>query len=153
MRSLVPPVAAMTLDRHDRSPTPAQGSNQEAANPPAKPRTVLVCGDDGAVDEQRVFAILDRLLADEGEFRIVHAGKRGADLLAARWAVAHRMKSIVERASWLRYGVCAGPLRNEHMLNCYEPFLVVAFPGGKDCADLVARARRSGVRIVETDTP
>ncbi|MBP0580271.1 hypothetical protein J8I29_13185 [Labrys sp. LIt4] len=86
MRSLVPPVAAMTLDRHDRSPTPAQGS-------------------------------------------------------------------IVERASWLRYGVCAEPLRNEHMLNCYEPFLVVAFPGGKDCADLVARARRSGVRIVETDTP
>ncbi|MDZ5450998.1 SLOG family protein [Labrys sedimenti] len=140
----------MTIDMHNRYLAPAPGE-ETTSRPPAKPRTVLVCGDE-AIDQRRVFAILDRLLADEGEFRIVHAGKRGADLLAAKWAVAHRVRSIVERASWLRYGTSAGPLRNEHMLNFYEPFVVIAFPGGKDCADLVARARRSGVRIVEAAT-
>lgn len=150
MRSRVPPVAIMTMDMHNRSLALAQVPRGETTSrPQGKLKTVLVCGDEGAIDEQRVFAILDRLLADEGEFRIVHGGKRGADLLAAKWAVAHRVRSVVERASWFRYGKAAGPLRNEHMLNCYEPFLVVAFPGGKDCADLVARARRSGVRIVE----
>ncbi len=118
---------------------------------PAKLKTVLVCGDADAIDEQRVFAILDRLLADEGEFRIVHGGKRGADLLATKWAIAHRVRSIVERASWFRYGKAAGPLRNEHMLNGYDPFLVLAFPGGQDSVDLVARARRAGVRVVEVD--
>ncbi|MGN8118488.1 SLOG family protein [Labrys sp. 22185] len=143
----------MTIDMHNRHLSLLQPSGEEIPRlPPGKPRTVLVCGDDETIDEQRVFAILDRLLADEGEFRIVHAGKRGADLLATKWAVAHRVRSIVERASWLRYGTSAGPLRNEHMLNFYEPFVVIAFPGGKDCADLVARARRSGVRIVEAVT-
>lgn len=125
------------------------GKTPDAA--PAKLKTVLVCGDADAVDEQRVFAILDRLLADEGDFRIVHGGKRGADLLATKWAIAHRVRSIVERASWFRYGKAAGPLRNEHMLNGYDPFLVLAFPGGQDSMDLVARARRAGVRVVEVD--
>ncbi|MGO4334229.1 SLOG family protein [Labrys sp. KB_33_2] len=142
----------MTMDIHDVSLALTQVPGGETASrPPDKLKTVLVCGNDGVIDEQRVFAILDRLLMDEGAFRIVHGGKRGADLLATKWAVAHRVRSIAERASWFRYGKSAGPLRNEHMLNCYEPFLVIAFPGDKDCADLVARARRSGVRIIEAD--
>ena len=40
-------------------------------------------------------------------------------------------------------------LRNQRMLDEGKPDLVVAFPGGRDTADMVRRARSAGVEVVE----
>lgn len=51
---------------------------------------------------------------------------------------------MVFPAHWEQEGRAAGPRRNNRTLG---PDLVVAFPGGKGTADMVARARAKGVRV------
>jgi hypothetical protein len=43
-----------------------------------------------------------------------------------------------------------GPLRNQEMLDA-APDLVVAFPGGRRTADMVRRAKRVNVKVIEID--
>jgi hypothetical protein len=50
-------------------------------------------------------------------------------------------------ADWARDGRGAGFLRNERMLAEAKPHLVVAFPGGRGTAHMVARAEAAGVAV------
>lgn len=59
---------------------------------------------------------------------IVHGDARGADTLAARWAVAHNIRCEAVPARWDLYGKAAGPRRNIAMLETYAPELVLGFP-------------------------
>jgi hypothetical protein len=110
----------------------------------------------GWVEESAlVRATLDRLHA-EGPIRIVEGGAPGADRRAQDWAADRRVPCRTMRADWSRYGKAAGPRRNAEMLAVLvaerdrgADVLVVAFPGGKGTADMVARARRAGLRVVE----
>ena len=43
-------------------------------------------------------------------------------------------------------------MRNARMLAEGKPDLVVAFPGGRGTADMVAQARKAGVRVVLAGT-
>ena len=54
-------------------------------------------------------------------------------------------------ADWKKYGRGAGPIRNQQMLDEGKPNLVVAFPGGRGTADMVARAKKAGVKVIEID--
>lgn len=51
-------------------------------------------------------------------------------------------------ADWERNGRAAGPIRNRQMLDG-KPDLVIAFPGGKGTADMVAEAKRRGIAVRE----
>jgi hypothetical protein len=50
-------------------------------------------------------------------------------------------------AEWESLGRKAGPIRNQRMLTEGKPALVVAFPGGKGTANMVAQARATNVRV------
>jgi hypothetical protein len=52
-------------------------------------------------------------------------------------------------ADWFSHGKAAGPIRNQEMLAMEAPALVVAFPGGRGTADMVRRARKAGVDVLE----
>lgn len=102
-------------------------------------RVVLVCGGRAYADAACVEKVLDELHHDRPLTLLVHGAATGADTLAAAWATRRQVK---QRPA-------AGPLRNAAMLEETRPELVVAFPGGRGTADLVARARAAGVPVLE----
>lgn len=72
---------------------------------------------------------------------LIHGDARGADRLAARWAVQNGVPVKAFPANWRAHGLAAGPMRNEQMLVEGMPQLVIAFPGGRGTADMVRRVR------------
>ena len=57
-------------------------------------------------------------------------------------------EEIVFPAEWDKYGVSAGPIRNQKMIDEGKPDLVFAFPGGRGTTDMIRRAAVAGIRVV-----
>ena len=80
---------------------------------------------------------------------------RGADGCAYRWAKGRQTPCTVTEPRWDLYGRAAGPRRNAAQLARLqaeangEAIAVLAFPGGKGTADMVRKARRAGVEVVD----
>lgn len=110
---------------------------------------VLVCGGRAYTDRDRVFAVLDKYHAAVGIDVIIEGGARGADQLAAIWSGEHGAELERFEADWENQGSFAGPRRNTRMLNEGKPDLVIAFPGGRGTADMVKKARKAGVEVIE----
>lgn len=110
---------------------------------------VLVCGGCKFADMPFLFSVLDGLNAEHPFTLVIEGGARGADSLARLWAKARRVKLEEFPADWRRHGKMAGPLRNTQMLKEGKPDLVVAFPGGVGTFDMVDKALRAGVRVIE----
>ena len=108
---------------------------------------VLICGGRDFTDREAVYASLDSLHAEHRVSLVIAAGARGAERLATEWARGHGVPAEVYEADWQRLGRKAGPLRNARMLIEGKPDLVVAFPGGKDTANMIEQARGAGVRV------
>jgi predicted Rossmann-fold nucleotide-binding protein len=108
---------------------------------------VLVCGGRDYADRAAVYASLDSLHAEHGFTLLIAGGARGADTLAAQWAQDRGIPTQVYMAEWESLGRKAGPIRNLRMLEEGKPDLVVAFPGGKGTANMVAQARAASVRV------
>ncbi len=110
---------------------------------------VLVCGGRDYRDAAHVDRVLQQVGADERITVIIHGAARGADQLGEAWGLKHNIPLEAYPADWSTYGLSAGPRRNQEMLTKGRPDLVVAFPGGRGTADMVRRARRAGVRVIE----
>ena len=109
---------------------------------------ILVCGGRDYTDRDAVFSFLDQL---SGVTRVIHGGARGADTLAGEWADARDITCDMYPANWDKYGKAAGAIRNQQMLDEARPDAVVAFPGGRGTADMVARATLAGVPVWRPD--
>lgn len=109
---------------------------------------IIVCGGRNYADVDHVWRVLSDLDDVEGITSIAHGGATGADSEADLWAKHNRKSVQAFRARWRQEGKAAGPLRNQRMLDQFQPDVVVAFPGGKGTADMVRRARESGVRVI-----
>lgn len=110
---------------------------------------VLVCGGRNYWDRDRVSAVLLKLNGEIGIECLIEGGARGADQLARQWAYAQNIPSQTFEADWENQGSFAGPMRNARMLDEGKPDLVIAFPGGRGTSDMVKKARRAGVKVVE----
>lgn len=116
---------------------------------------VLVCGGRDYGDVIKVNDVLKKKIGyaghpDQPSHATVIVGcALGADTLAERWADA--AGCWIERypADWKKHGPAAGPIRNQQMLDEGKPTLVIAFPGGRGTADMVARARKAGIVVHE----
>lgn len=111
---------------------------------------VLVCGGRDFTNVALVWMHLDRLHAAHPITHLIHGGSRGVDTIAGDWAKTKPIERYVCRADWIKYGKAAGPRRNARMIE-WKPDYVVAFPGGHGTADMVARARKAGIDIIEFD--
>lgn len=80
---------------------------------------------------------------------IIQGGAKGADRLGRVWAYENNIRCEEYRADWDRDKKAAGPIRNQRMLDEAKPTLVVAFPGGSGTRDMVTRARKAGVKVIE----
>lgn len=110
---------------------------------------VLVCGGRDYDDESRLRRILSSLHAQAEITLLIEGGARGADRLASFWACDHDVPTDRYEADWNAHPKAAGPIRNQLMLDEGEPDLVVAFPGGRGTADMVRRAKKAGVTVVD----
>lgn len=110
---------------------------------------VLVCGGRTFNDHRLVGAVLNKFHDEVGIDLIIQGGARGADELAFAWARANGVAEEQYDADWENQGSFAGPARNTRMLNEGKPDLVIAFPGGRGTADMVKKARRAGVEVIE----
>jgi hypothetical protein len=79
---------------------------------------------------------------------IIHGGVSGAGAIAEAWARRNRVAVVRYPPNWERLGKRAGKLRNDFMLADSRPDFVIAFPGGRNTADLVAKAFAAGIQVL-----
>lgn len=82
---------------------------------------------------------------------IIEGGARGADTAARDWAIYNYAQSLTYKADWKKYPEAAGVIRNQQMLNEGKPDLIVAFPGGKGTTDMVRRAKKANIKVIEIE--
>lgn len=109
----------------------------------------LVCGGRNYADGKRTFEVLDALKIVFRIKAVVHGCADGADKIAGNWAYGHYIPCTKFQAEWNKYGLAAGPLRNQQMLDEGKPDLVIAFPGGPGTADMIRRAKREDFLVIE----
>lgn len=105
---------------------------------------VLVCGGRDFTDAAQI----DEVLSGMDATLIIDGGATGADQLANFWAIARGISTRTFYADWSK-GLAAGPARNQQMLTEGQPDVVVAFAGGKGTADMVRRARKAHVMVID----
>jgi predicted Rossmann-fold nucleotide-binding protein len=108
---------------------------------------VIVCGGRDYKNLAAVEHALTVLHARRTITQLIEGGAQGADRLAREWAKKVGVHVETEEADWKRYGPAAGPIRNGLMLSRWKPDGVVAFPGGRGTADMIAQAKRAGVKV------
>jgi hypothetical protein len=108
-------------------------------------KRVLVCGGRDYDDYKRLVDVLDEIAPD----LIINGGCAGADHMASNYAIAKRIPAHTFFADWEEHGKAAGPVRNQKMIDVGRPSVVVAFPGGKGTADMVRRAKKAGIPLIE----
>lgn len=121
-------------------------------------RYVILCGGrDHPQFTEPQRAWLDTLHADNPFQELVIGSADGADDEGQCWARTQGIDCRTFWANWTKYGKSAGPRRNAQMLDYVltkahmlpdSTALVVAFPGGRGTADMVARAQVKGVPVV-----
>ena len=122
---------------------------------------ILVCGGHDCNNYEFVRNTLDRIMEERGcvgkhgpidsrdPITLIHGGAKGVDLLADQWAVVNWLHMEEYKADWDKHGLAAGPIRNQRMIDEGKPDLVIAFPGGRGTADMIKRAKKAGIKIIE----
>lgn len=107
---------------------------------------VLVCGGRDYADKMALWHTLDAFGPPEIT-EVISGMARGADMLAAEWAIRFKFTLHKFPADWEKHGKRAGMVRNQQMLDEGKPDAVIAFPGGRGTADMVRRAERAGIMV------
>jgi len=115
---------------------------------------VIICGGRDFTDETAIANAIQSIHLERPIRHVFHGNARGADTVAAQWIKRHYPAISVHAcpADWKKNGRAAGPIRNENMMG-HKPDLVIAFPGGRGTADMVKRAKRDGVEVIEVMPP
>lgn len=116
---------------------------------------ILVCGGrhygDKPEERRRGFEVLAEVCQSGDE--IIHGGATGGDTLADDYANEH---GLVVRPFPVDHTLdgpwpAAGPRRNKRMYESSKPHLVIALPGGRGTASMVAIARAGGTYVLEVE--
>ena len=110
---------------------------------------LLVCGGRDFNHYGMVCGALSAVHKKHGIMLLIHGGCSGADQLSAEWAEGLDIPTRAYPAEWDKHGRKAGPLRNQEMIDHGKPDALVAFPGGRGTADMVARAKAANIPIWE----
>jgi hypothetical protein len=95
--------------------------------------------------------LMDKVMSKISITTLIEGGARGADWLAHLWAASRNIPIVTYNADWKKHKKAAGAIRNSQMLSEGKPDLVVAFPGGKGTSDMVKKAKKAGVDVLEVD--
>lgn len=109
---------------------------------------VLICGGRDYHDRAACWHYLDNFGPPEIT-EVISGMAKGADTLAAEWAVRFGFTLHQFPANWDAHGKSAGMIRNRQMLVEGKPDVVIAFPGGKGTQNMIELAKKAGVKVVE----
>lgn len=113
---------------------------------------VLICGGRTWYDLKYSYFVLDFIHTRWYSIStLIQGGAFGADALADHWAFDRKLNREEYPADWNKFGKAAGMIRNKEMLVKGKPDLVIAFPGGKGTAGMIALARKANVKVMEID--
>jgi len=112
---------------------------------------ILVCGGRAFCDAAKVFDVLDDLHWRNRITEIIQGGATGTDAIARDWAESRRVKMRTYIAGKKTTGTSSWSKGNQRMLDEGKPCLVVAFPGVRRTADMIRRAKASGVTVLEVE--
>lgn len=113
-------------------------------------KKLLVCGGRNFYNKKLLFNKLNNINNNLGPFDVlIHGAASGADSLAGAWAKHVGIEEERFPADWGRFGKAAGMIRNQKMLDEGKPNLVVAFVGGRGTADMIARAKKHNIEVIE----
>lgn len=110
-------------------------------------RRLLVCGSRRWQDFQTIRKVLEYCWA-AGYRRLCHGDAIGADRIGGLLAKRIGYKVTVFPADWDTHGKAAGRIRNQRMLDEFQPDLVIAFrsPGASNGTDhMVSIAQAMGI--------
>lgn len=98
--------------------------------------------------------VMTEILSDipVDELEIISGGCRGADAMGEEYAKEWGIKCTVFRADWDKYGIAAGPIRNEQMAKYTtesDRGMLIAFPVGisKGTRNMIDLAKRYGLEV------
>src|ERR1700730_4509883 len=109
---------------------------------------VLVCGGRSYENTDAIHQELIRFHWQNPIDVIIHGGVSGAGVAAEGLARRNRVDVVRYPPNWECLGKRAERLRNDFMLADSCPDFVIVFPGGRDTADLVAKALAAGIQVL-----
>jgi hypothetical protein len=109
---------------------------------------LLITGGRDYSNKSRLYAALDSVHNKHTITLLIQGGASGADRLSKEWCVDRGVHCCEVMALWNSYGKAAGHRRNATML-LLNPDGCVAFDGGRGTADMVAKCKRVGVKVME----
>lgn len=126
---------------------------------------VLVCGGRKYCNFWLIWRTLDDLHGRKTITKMVHGKGGNTDMSADAWAKARKVEVQPYPANWAdisrpdavirtrkdgsKYDAKQGVNRNQEMLDKEKVELVVAFPGGTGTLDMMNRARKAGIQVME----
>lgn len=114
---------------------------------------VAVTGGRDFHNEELIVKTLRRMHKRLTITHVLHGSADGADEHAHAWAMRTKgVQPVTCPACWRRDGNPAGPIRNSAMVALLTQFkrrMLIAFPGGRGTADMVAKCKAAGISIVE----
>ena len=100
-------------------------------------------------DHQRIWAVLDKVMAKHSDMVLLHGGTpRGAERIAACWADTRKVPQVVFKPDWTRHQKAAPFKRNDQLLETL-PIGVIVFPGSGVTDNLADKARRIGIPLFD----
>lgn len=121
---------------------------------------VLVCGGRNFSDWDFFNKTLHEILpaSDEtwltpNDIVIISGCASGAGSMAIDWAADNWVPVDDYEADWKTHGKAAGPIRNQRMIDEGKPDLVIAFEGGRGTKDMVDRAKKAGIKVIQPTKP
>lgn len=118
---------------------------------------VIICGDRAWKNYNSVFEIIKGLVKNYGQVVVIQGEcpVGGADEHAKRAAKELEIPCICHPAKWTERGKAAGPIRNQEMIDYWQPQMCIAFhsfiPKSKGTKDMVERARKAGIETYIVD--
>lgn len=106
---------------------------------------VLVCGG----RDFNNYEVVKQWVDSFSPTHIIEGGAKGADTLGWKYAKSNGIDFTTFKAEWDRHGKAAGMIRNQQMIDEGKPDLVVAFQGGRGTQDMIKRAKKHGIEVVE----
>ena len=107
---------------------------------------IIVCGSRDWTDEETIKSFLEAYMGAT----IIHGCCRGADWIAGSIAREMGLTVLEMPAEWDKYGLAAGPIRNQKMIEL-NPDVVIAFHGdinnSKGTKDMVRRAKENDIPV------
>lgn len=100
-------------------------------------------------DHERIWSVLDKVLAKHPDMVLLHGGSpKGAERAAACWARNRKIAQIEFKPDWNRHAKAAPFKRNDAMLAAL-PLGLVVFPGSGITDNLADKARKLGIPVYD----